>query len=178
MDVKGWAAGAVVTMVIGGSAYSFNQSDVIGNFADDTGMSQEASEEYITNVNEADLVSWGELASGHVTNGQELIKQSNEIDCVNYEYEWQTPSLSCQEGKDQLYKTGSDEITLGNSYKVLDSDAGSKNDMTSTIGYIDQVNFDYQFEIMQVILGPTAIDENFKTNSYNKAVLNTALKSE
>lgn len=95
MSIKELAAGAVITLAIGGTAYTVNQADIVNNFATDTGMSQQEAEQYVNDVKEEDLVSYGELGAGHIRDGEDLLSGTSEIDCVNYEYEWQTNSVSC-----------------------------------------------------------------------------------
>ena len=103
-NIKNIATGAIITLLIGGTAYTINQSDVIKNFSDDTGLTQEQAEQYINEIPEEELVSWGEIGSGYMSEGEELLDVAYEIDCANYEYEWESATLSCPEGKAQIEK--------------------------------------------------------------------------
>ena len=168
----------VVTILIGGVAYTISQSDIVQNFAEDTGLTQEQAEQYINEIPEETLVSWDEIGSEQINIGQEILDAAYEIDCVDYKYEWELATLSCFEGKTQLNKLAEDSILLGQAYVKLGSDSASEDDITETIRLIDQLNSDYQFEIVSATLDWSIIDEVKKTNSYNKAVLKAALESD
>lgn len=169
--------GTIVTIVIGGTAYTVSQSDIIKNFADDTGLTQEQAENYVKNISEEELASWDEIGSLAIEEGQEMIKIANEIDCVNYEYEWESFTMSCSEAKTQINKFGKVEVSLGQSYVKLSLDSASMDDVKETIRLIDEMNSCLQFEIVRVVLNQSAIDEIKNNNSYNKAILKTVLES-
>lgn len=178
MAVKEAIFGTILTVVIGGAAYTVNKEDVVDNFADDTGLSQQQAEEYVDSVGEEDLVPYSELGAGYVKDGNDVLSSADEIDCANYDYEWVSPTLSCEEGKDQLEEFGRDEIALGNAYIKLGSDSADRADITKTISILNEVNSDYGFEVVGNILDSNMITENKKSNSYNKATLEAALESE
>ncbi|HEX8227457.1 MAG TPA: hypothetical protein VF572_06330 [Candidatus Saccharimonadales bacterium] len=178
MSIKELAIGAVVTVVIGGSAYTINQADVVSNFAADTGMSQQQAEEYVQGVDEKDLVPFDQLGADYIKEGEDTLKVAAETDCVNYEYEWESVSLSCYQGKTQIEELGKDTVALGNAYKKLGSATATKEDMSATINVLDEVNSDYGFEIMDKILTQADITEVRNNNSYNKSLLKAALASE
>jgi len=176
-NIKNIVIGTIVTIIIGGTAYSVNQADIVKNFADDTGLTKEQAEQYIKEIPEEELVAWGELGSYTINNGQELLKMAKEIDCINYEYEWELLTSSCAEGKSQITKLARDWISLGQSYIKLNSDSASESDIRETIQLIDQVNSDFQFEIISGALDQPTIDEERRANSYNKATLKAVLDS-
>lgn len=178
MSIKEAAVGTVVTIVIGGTAYTINQTDVINNFADDTGLTQQQAEQYVNEVNEDELVPYGELGSDYINDGQEVRNIATQTDCVNYEYEWESTTLSCEKGKAQLDKIGKDSISLGKAYKKLGSDSASRDDISTTIGLIDKLNSDYEFDIVSKLLDQATVDDVKKSNSYNKAVLKAALEND
>lgn len=177
MSIKEIIAGGAITLVIGGTAYTTNQADVVNNFANDTGLTQQQAEQYVNDVKEEDLVSYDELGASYITEGQDTLAYAKEVDCVNYEYEWESSASECEAGKTQLNKTGNNAISLGESYKILDSKSSSKNDISTTIRHIDNLNADYESTIIRKILGQSNVDEAKKTNSYNKALLKAALDS-
>lgn len=178
MAVKEIIAGAVVTMVVGGTAYTVSKADVVDNFADDTGMTQQQAEEYVNGVGEDDLVPYDKLGADWVTDGNDVLGTVAKVDCVNFQYEWESDSLTCDQGKTQIFELGNDEVSLGNSYIKLSSDSASKADITTTIGFIDEVNSDYESGIVKYFLDASKIDETKKSNSYNKANLQAALESD
>lgn len=177
MNIRGIITGTIITVLIGGTAYSFSQSDVIRNFADDTGLTQEQAEEYVKGVGKDELIGFDQLGIDFIDEGQEFLSGASEIDCVNYEYEWESATLSCNQGKTQIEKIGRNYISLGQAYKKLGSDSASEDDISKTIGLIDQLNSDYELQIIRSILDWSTIDENRKTNSYNKAILQAVLES-
>lgn len=177
-DIKNIVIGIIITVIIGGTAYNISQSDIIKNFSDDTGLTQEQAEQYINETLEGDLFSFNEVGLEMVNDNQELLKVAQEIDCGNYWYEWESSTLSCSKGKTQLTKLARNAILLGQSYVKLDSDSSSKSDIKEAIRLIDQLNSDYQLEIASAILDQSEIDEIRKTNSYNKAILKTVLESD
>lgn len=171
-------AGVGVSVIIGGTAYTVSQGDVINNFADDTGLTQTQAEEYVNNVDEQDLISYSELGDSLVQDGRYVLDGLSAIDCVNYEYDWESPTMSCEEGKAQLKEVGNDEIALGAAYKKLDTTSNPKTDIPAAIALIDEVNSDYEFEIVTEILDASTVDETKKSNSYNKATLQAVLDSQ
>ena len=177
-SIKNIAIGGAITLLIGGTAYTFNQADVIQNFADDTGLTQEQAEQYINQIPEEELVEFDELGYSEIEYGQELIAQANQIDCVNYEYEWESTSLSCFQGKTQLQNLARDNVLLGQAYVKLASDSASEVEMIETIRLIDKMNLHYDSKIASYIYSWSQIDEIKKTNSFNKSLLKSALESE
>ena len=177
MNIKNAIIGTIVTIVIGGTAYTVSQGDIIKNFSDDTGLTQEESEEWIKGMPEEEIVSWSEVGSEMIKDGEGLIEMANETDCVNYEYEWESSTMSCPKGKAQMIKFGKAEVLLGQSYIKLDLDSASMNDIKETIRLIDKVNSSLQFEIVRSLLDQSLINEAMRRNSYNKAILKTVLES-
>lgn len=177
-DINKWIVGTIITVVIGGTAYTFTQEDVINNFVEDTGVSQEQAQEYVNNIKDSDLVPYQKIGTDIVNDGQLTVDNADEIDCVNYEYDWETTLLSCYDGKEQMRRVGEDDIALGNSYIKLDSETATVSDIQETILMIDRVNNNYDLPILQALMTPSDIDETKKTNSYNKATLKAALDSE
>jgi len=175
---KGGVIVGIITLIIGGTVYSVSQADIASKFSEETGMSQKEAEQYVENIPDDELVSFDELGSGIITDGQGILRNASEIDCVNYYYEWETDTLSCEEGKSQFKKFGESEIALGEAYKVLSSESASTEDIYSVIWLIDRVNENYSLEIIIELLDYSEIDEAIKTNLYNKAVLQAALDSE
>lgn len=170
--------GTVITLVIGGTAYTFSQADVVKNFSEDTGLTQQEAEQYVSEIKEEDLAPFDEIGSDFISEGQDMVAEADDIDCVNYEYEWESYTLNCEEGKSQLKKLGNSEIALGKAYKVLDTEDATEEDISSVIRNIDRHNADLELSIVTAVLDPPTIDELKKTNSYNKALLQAALDSD
>jgi len=170
--------GAIITVIIGGTAYTISQADVVKHFAADTGLTQEQAEEYVSSVSDDDLVPYDEVGSEYIADGQEILDSASEIDCVNYEYEWESASLTCYTGKIQISKIGRDEVALGQAYKKLDSESASRDDISKTIELIDIFNSDFDLRIVRNIFTQSEIDEIKKTNSFNKAMLQAALEGD
>jgi len=175
---RGKIIGGIITLIIGGTVYGVSQGDIISHFSEETGLSQEEAEQYIESIPEDSLVSFYEVGSEHITEGQDILNFVSEVDCVNYYYEWETDTLSCEEGRSQLKIFGDSEIELGEAYKVLSYESASTDDIYSVIRLIDKVNENYKLEIITQLLDALDIDEYIKTNLYNKALLQAALDSE
>jgi len=141
-------------------------------------LSQEESQQYVENVTEDDLVPYDKLGSDFISDGQDILSSSRDIDRANYYYEWETNILSCEKGKLQLIKLGNDEMALGKAYTILASESASREDMSSVISLIDKLNADLSLGIVSYILDPQTIDETRKANSFNKALLQSALESD
>ncbi len=169
--------GAVITLVIGGTIYTFSQADVVKNFSKDTGLTQQEAEQYVSKIKDEDLVPFGEIGSDFISEGQDMVEAANDIDCVNYEYEWESYTLNCEGGKSQLKRFGNSEIVLGKAYKVLDTEEATEDDISLVIRNIDRLNNDLSLDVVTWMLDPPTIDEIKKTNSYNKALLQAALDS-
>jgi len=177
-NLKKIAGGAIVTLLIGGTAYTLNQADITKNFADESGLTQEQAEQYINAIPEEDLASWDVIGEAFVIDGQDLQNVMSKIDCDNYSYDWESPTLSCSKAKSQLDTWSKDSIALGYAYKKLDVEGASKTDIQNTITLLDQINADYKLEVVVQFLEPSIVEEERQTNLYNKAILKTALESE
>lgn len=177
-DLGKWATGIVITVLIGGTAYTINSGAVINNFANDTGLTQEQAEQYINSIPEDELVPFDEIGRSEMEFGQSMLDGAAEIDCMNYEYEWESANLSCQSGKMQMKRIGNTSIALGQAYVKLSSDSASRDDILRTISLLDEQNSELQLPILSAVLEWSAIDEERKTNSFNKAILQAALESE
>ena len=177
-DLKKFAIGTIITLVVGGTAYSFTQEDVINNFAQDTGLSQEQAARYVSGMSEDELDTWENVGDEMMKEGQEVLIAASEIDCINYEYEWQSATLSCSQGKTQLTTLGQSSLDLGRSYIRLSSENATPADMQQTIQYIDALNATLRSEIVIANFTQADIEYIRNGNSYNKAVLQAALGSE
>ncbi|MBP7770326.1 MAG: hypothetical protein KA066_00205, partial [Candidatus Pacebacteria bacterium] len=100
-----------------------------------------------------------------------------EIDCVRYEYEWESATLSCTEAKAQLRKIGNAEQMLGQSLIKLGSDSASDPEIRAVINNLDQLNAYYELEVSVAIFDNEILSEMRTTNSYNKSLLKAALES-
>lgn len=178
MASKGGIIGGIITLAIGGVVFSVNKADIAKNFSKDTGLTQQEAEQYVENVTEDDLVPFDEVGSSYISSGQNTLDAASEIDCVNYSYEWETTNLSCEQAKSQLKTSGDNEIALGKAFKVLDTDSASTEDMTTVIKLIDKANKDFELEIISQTYTSSEIAEMKKANSYNKALLQSALDSD
>lgn len=175
---KGGIIGAIITVVIGSVTYSVSREAIVDNFSRDTGMSKQEAEQYVENITEDDLVAYDELGSDYVSEGEATLDIASDIDCVNYEYEWETNLLSCEEGKSQLIKFGNSEIALGKGYISLVSESASTEDIALVIDLIDSYNANLTLKIVNQIYDYPTIDELRKSNSYNKATLQAILDSD
>jgi len=175
---KGGIISGIITLIIGGTAYTISQADIVSNFSKDTGLSETEAQQYVESITEDELVSWDELGNNYIEEGQYTLNVAYELDCVTYEYEWESSSLTCAEGKSQLLKIGNSEIELGEAYIILNSDSATTDDISIVIGLIDKLNANYSLPIVNLILDYSTITEMKNSNSYNKAVLQAALDSE
>ncbi len=172
------AIAGILTVVIGGTAYAVSQKDIVKNFSDETGMTQQEAQQYVENIPEEDLTSFDELGASYVLEGQGILDSAGGLDCINYQYEWETDTLSCDEGVAQLIEFGQSSVDLGEVYKVLGSESASRADIIDAIRLIDRNNLSVDSEIMIYVLGESGVDEYIKSNLYNKSILKTALESD
>ncbi|QQG41331.1 MAG: hypothetical protein HYV90_04165 [Candidatus Woesebacteria bacterium] len=168
----------IITIAIGGTIFTISQTDLAKNFSKETGLTQEQAQQYVENIKDEDLASFDKIGSDFVSDGKGILSTNSSIDCVNYTYEWESSVLTCQKGKSQLATIGNDEIALGQAYIKLASDSATRDDISKVISLIDRLNTDLKFEIVTSMLSPQTIDEMRKSNSYNKALLQTALESK
>lgn len=175
-NLKSWITGGIITLVIGGTTYSFSQRDVANNMTDDTGMTQQEAEQYVDSIKEEDMISFGELGSNFVTDGQDLLSKAEEIDCENYEYDWESITLSCTQGKNQLFEMGRDTKAVGLAYQKLSLDSATNSDISNTIVTIEDLNQDLMLPVANILYNQADIEEIKNTNSFNKALLETSLQ--
>lgn len=176
MNIKEAVTGGIITLVIGGAAYTINQTDVINNFSQDTGLSQEQAEEYINNIDDEDFIEFYDLGQEYINEGKSTLDYISELDCATYMYDWESATLTCEQGKNQLQVYAQDNIALGEAYQRLDSDSGAKDDLSDAISVIDKLRKTYNLEIIRFIYDTETIDEFIKNEAYNKAILTTTLE--
>lgn len=171
--------GGVVVLVIGGSTYAVSQTDVVNNFSKNSGMTQQQAQQYVNSIPKSDMASFSVIGKQLASDGNSILTEANGMDCVNYSYKWESPSLSCNDGQTQLQKVGNDEITLGNCLESLDSNLGSsgKNKISECISDIDTSVTDYDLPIVPLGLDSNTITDSRNTDIYNKSVLEAALKA-
>lgn len=177
MKIKSGIIAGIVTLVIGGTAFNVSRETIVENFSKDTGMSKQESEQYVDSITEDDMVEYSELGADYVSEGQEILDMASEIDCINYYYEWETESLSCERGILQWKNLGNSEIALGKGYIILSSKSASTDEISYVIKCIDDFNKNLNSEIVKQILDYEIINELKKNNSFNKALLQAALDS-
>lgn len=166
----------ILIIVIGGTACTVGQKEIVENFSKETGMTEQESQQYIENISEDELISFYELSESHITTGQEVYKIATELDCDNYQYEWETETLSCIKGFSQLIIFGERNLDLGEIYKVLGTGYAFTKNYEEAIALIDLLNESLSSEIMVALLGENSIEEMITTNLYNKAILQTEVE--
>lgn len=178
-DIKSKVIGGAIVLVLGGTGFAVTQGDVVNNFAAETGMSQEQAQQYVEDSKDK-LDSFGNIGKELVSSGEDVLSSAKDINCDEYTYEWETASLSCNDGKSQLQYIGSKEVSLGQCYKDLDTDLGSnaKTRINECIRDIDDLNMAYDKPAASSIFGNDYVSESKTTNLYNKSVLKSALESE
>ena len=172
--------GGAITLAIGGTVFAVSQSDIVSNFSDNTGMTQEQAQEYVDSIPEDEMVSFSEVGQSYIDDGNSWLTVARDLDCYNYTYEWEGPSLSCQVGKSQIQRVGNDEIDLGRCYQTLDTDLGNraKSKINECISDIDTVNSDHSLPVITAIYDTKTITDIINTNSFNKSILEASLESE
>lgn len=171
--------GGIVTLVIGGTTYAVSQTSVTQNFSKNAGVSQQQAQQYVNNLKQSDLESFSKVGDDLINDGNSVQTTLTTIDCDNYTYQWETPTLTCLSGKSQLQSIGNDEVMLGNCYKALDTNLGdtAKLKINECISDIDTVNGDYQLPIAAANIDSKTLTDTTNANNYNKSVLQAALQS-
>jgi hypothetical protein len=177
-SIKGWVTGTVITILIGGTVYTFSQEDVINNFAEDTGLTREQAELYVSEIPEEELETFSVIGEELIDEGDDILSAADEIDCENFMYDWESTTLSCTEGKNQLNKLAEDTRSLGYAYKKMELDSATESDISEAIKLIDQLNADLRMEMPSNLWDWSVLDEEIKTHSYNKSILKAVLERE
>ena len=171
--------GGVITAIIGGTGYTISQKDVVNNFADNTGMSQEQAQQYV-NSSQNDLQSFTKVGGDLTSDGNSILDTASKIDCVNYTYKWVTSAMSCEEGDNELRTIGNNEITMGNCYAALGTDLGSagQSKINECIDDIDSLDASYDLPIASSFMDSSQVSSIKNSNLYNKSVLQAASNSQ
>lgn len=178
-DIKSKIIGGAIVLTLGGTGFAVTQTDVVNNFAAETGMSQEQAQKYVEESQD-DLDSFGNIGTGFVDSGNKILSEAGSIDCEGYSYEWESALLTCNDGKSQMQTVGNKELELGQCFKELDKDLGNsaRTKINECIDDIDELNQAYEQPGATSIFGNDFVSEAKKTNLFNKSVLKTALESE
>lgn len=166
----------ILVFVIFGTACDVSQKDVIKNFSQETGMTQEESQQFIEDISEDGLISYYELSTNHNTVGQEAFKIVLELDCNNYIYEWETETLSCGSGMAQLIIFGGLNLDLAKVYKLMGAGYAFTKDYEEAIELIDKLNESLKTEFIVLLFSENNIEEMIKSNQYNKVIIQTELE--
>lgn len=177
-DIKNIIGGGIITVLIGGAAFSFSQQDLVDNFAAESGLSSEQAEQYVDNVTSDELVSYKENGLDWIEESQTTVELAEGIDCNNYEYDWESPSLSCPEGRNQLMVMGDAERRMGESFMELDSTTDVRASIQQAIEDIDRLILTYDLGIAKGVYDEATLQELRMTHLYNKSILKSALESE
>ena len=171
--------GGVVAVVIGGTTFAVSQADVVNNLSTNTGMSQEQAQQYVNDIPQSELASFDKIGQSFIDDGNSVFEFLPSIDCVNYVYDWETPAMSCNDGKAQLLTVANDEIKLGKCFKALDTNLGNaaKAKITECLSDINTVDSDFNLPVVTTLLDSKSITESKNTNAYKKSVLQAAIKS-
>lgn len=177
--MKKGIVGTVITLVIGGTGYTASQTDIVNNFAKNTGMSQQEAKQYVED-SQKDLVSFSKIGQDLTADGNGILAKTLSIDCANYTYTWETSSLSCAEGLSELQTIGNNEVTMGNCYSALGTDLGSsaKSKISECINDIDTLDSSYKLPIATSLLSSSQITDSIRADQYNKSLFQAALQSK
>lgn len=169
--------GGVVVLVIGGTTYTISQTDVADNLAKETGMSQTQAQKYVADT-QNHLESFTKIGSDLVKDGNSILDVAYKIDCVNYQYEWESSLLSCDQGKQQIQTIGTEEVKLGECYQSLGADLGdaSEDKIQECMQDIDTANSSYNLPIASKMLDSSDINDFKTSNLYNKSVFKAAIE--
>lgn len=172
--------GGVITLAIGGTVYTVSQTDVTNNFSKNTDLTQQQAQQYINNIPKSDITSFTNAGQELIDDGNSIQNTQSQIDCDNYTYDWESPTLTCLDGKSQLQSISNDEITLGNCYQALDTNLGDSatSKISECISDIDTDNAAYKLPIAATLLDNKILMDLTNTNNYNKSVLQAALQSK
>lgn len=171
--------GGIATVIIGGAGFTIKQSDVVNNFAKETGMSHDQAQQYV-DKSQNNLQSFSKVGQELTSDGNSILNSSSGIDCVNYTYQWETASLNCAEGKNELETIGNNEITMGNCYDSLSGNLGraAATQISECIDDIDTLNSSYDLPVAGYFINSSQVTDIKNANLYNKSVLQAALKSK
>ena len=176
--MKKTIVGGLITLILGGTAFTISQSSVVNNFAKNSGMSHQQAQQFVNN-SQKNLQSFSKIGQALVSDGNKILSTSSGIDCVNYTYQWVTSSMSCSEGVNELQTIGNNEIQLGNCYEALGSNLGNaaKSKISECINDIDTVETSYNLPIAVELISSNQLTRFRDSNLYNKSVLQAALGS-
>jgi hypothetical protein len=169
--------GGIITVVLGGTAFTLSQADIVDHFSEETGMNRQEATQYVESA-QNQLGSFSDIGSSFIEDGGYATSTAQSLDCTNYTYEWESPGLSCAQGKLQLQTVGINEVVLGNCYKALDTDLGDKAraKIRECIRDIDALNANYDLPVVTELLDGNAVAELRNTNIYNKSALQASLE--
>jgi hypothetical protein len=177
-NLKNIIVGGAITLLIGGTAYTFTQEDVVNNLSKETGLTEQQATDYVNSISEEDLATWDEIGNDYITESGKTLVIAADIDCDAYEYEWESPTLTCTQGKAQLEQIAATEKATGEAYVRISVDTATEDDIRKVIEMIDKLNADYDLEIMEGAYEDAVLQDIKMSNSYNKSLLKAALESE
>lgn len=164
--------GSVIILLIGGGAFAFSQ----WSGAEKTGPAQEQAEQDASGISEDDRAPFEEIGANYVSESEGTFELADSIDCAGDAYEWESPTLSCEEAVTQLREVGNTELALGRAFVELGADIASKYHMRTVVTYLDRMNTEYSHEVSAVFFDAEILEGMKTMNSYNKSLLEAALE--
>jgi hypothetical protein len=180
--IKNIAIGGMVTLTLGGVAYSFSHEDFVNNFAEESGLSQEQAEVYISDSEGRDGVSFGELADDLTRAAAPLQEALSKLDCESFsaadiKIVQETYGTSCEVLKMQGEQFTEATVRLSQSYRTLDGEVFTIENMVHAINSIDNYVETLDSQFIMLSMGTTSIAKMKLTGAYNKSVIKTAVES-
>jgi len=177
-NIKNIIGGGIITLVIGGAAFTFTQEDLTNNFVQETGFTEEQAEEYINDIEEDDWITFTEFGEDYLLESLYTLDILEDLDCEEVEYEWETDGFTCDIAEEQIIEISEAESALGKNLIQLDSPDADTEDIEVTIAGFDAVNDSYRTQAATVLFDEEFVSDTITNNSFNKALLLSGLEEE
>lgn len=165
----------IAILIVGGFTYTATQTDIFYTTASDSKSSEEIVQDTIKVKDTRELDIYNELGSSYIEDGEEVIAIANDMDCEKYTYEWESPTLKCDQGISQLTTFGNTEISVGEIFQKIALETATRAEIATAIAQIDKLNESYSDEIISYLLEESEITTNKQANANNKTALQSVL---
>lgn len=175
-NAKKLIAAVLALLIVGGFAYTASQTDFFYSEPSTEGQSSpDQSEQNIEVQNPQHLGIYSELGSSYTKDAEEILAIADDTDCEKYSYEWESSTLTCEQGVSQLKNFGEIEVAIGKTLQMIAEEKATRTDISSAIAKIDELNQSYSDEIISYFLDEKVITENRRSNTNNKTALQALL---
>lgn len=176
--VKKTASTILLGMIISLGIYTVSLANTGNPSSSDSSDTKQITEAFLAELSAADRETYADLGAGYIEDGETVLGIAEGMDCKKYAYEWESSTLTCQQGVAQLAKFGETEVSIGKVFQKIASQETNRTELLAAVDLIDRQIASYDDEIIRHLLEAAEIQDNIRANTANKETLESLLNTD